>query len=678
MKKMLFASLGLLALFGFTPPGRQVRVVQRPGTATVNAHYGGNRAPLQPLYFVKLPVGAVKPGGWLRRSLELQADGLAGKLGEISVWLTKDGNAWLNPDGKGKYGWEELPYWLKGYASMAYLLDRPEMQRETALWIEGTLASQRPNGDFGPVVTRGAGKRDLWAQMLMLWTLQTYYEHSHDPRVIALMQKYFRWQLSIPDNEFLTDYWENSRGGDNLVSVYWLYNHTGERWLLELGEKIHRNTANWRLNRWLPNWHNVNIAQCFREPATYFLQSGNPADLNATYQNHRFIRELYGQVPGGMFGSDENSRKGHTDPRQAVETCGMVEQMISDELLTRFTGDAFWADNCEDVAFNTYPAAFMPDQRALRYLTAPNMVVSDRQNHSPGIQNAGPFLMMNPFSSRCCQHNHTSGWSYYAENLWLATPDNGLAAVLYGQSDVTAKVDDGTAVTLRQTTKYPFEEAIRFTVETPKAVRFPLYLRVPGWCANAKLTVNGQPVAVVAKPGQFIRVEDTWKAGDELALQLPMQPKTRAWAANKNSVSVDYGPLTFSLKIDETYVPFASDKSAQHDSGWQPGADPSKWPAYEILPGSAWNYGLVLGPEAQRFAVVRKPWPADDYPFRAETAPIEIKTQGRKIPGWTIDQYGLCAELPPSPVTTAEPIESLTLVPMGAARLRISAFPVVR
>src|SRR5690606_31037306 len=152
------------------------------------------------------------------------------------------------------------------------------------------------------------------------------------------------------------------------------------------------------------NWHNVNVAQSFREPATYYMLSRDSSDLKATYRDFFLIRDIYGQVPGGMFGADETAREGYTGARLGVETCGMVEQMASDQLLVRFTGDPFWADNCEDVAFNTYPAAVMPDFKSLRYITSPNMVVSDDQNHSPGIENNGPFLMMNPFSSRCCQH----------------------------------------------------------------------------------------------------------------------------------------------------------------------------------------------------------------------------------------------------------------------------------
>lgn len=644
-----------------------------------NHYYIGNKAPLVKEKFTKLPVTSFKPGGWLKKQLELQRDGLTGHLGEISVWLSKHDNAWLNREGKGKWGWEELPYWLKGYANIGYMLRDEKMIKEARVWLDFVLNNQRDNGDFGPMVEHN-GTRDLWTNMPMLWCLQSYYEYKNDPRILAFMSKYFKWELSLPDEHFLEDYWENSRGGDNLLSVYWLYNRTGEPWLLELATKIDHNTANWRQKDNLPNWHNVNIAQCFREPATFYQQSKKQDDLDATYNDFKLVRNVYGQVPGGMWGGDENSRKGYDDPRQAVETCGMVEQMTSDQVLLRSTGDTWWADNCEDVAFNTFPAAFMPDYRSLRYLTAPNMVVSDSKNHAPGIANEGPFLMMNPFSSRCCQHNHAAGWVYYAENAWMATPDDGLAAQLYTDGTINAKAGDGTDVTIIEKTKYPFEEQVSFNVIVPHQVNFPLYLRVPQWCKDPSVTVNGRKIKISATPGSYIVLKGSWKNGDKVNLQLPMELKVREWTANKNSVSVNYGPLTFSLDIKETYRQEDGKKNVQGDSKWQENADAAKWPSYEIMPGSDWNYGLLLNKDGweKSFTVTRKAWPKDNNPFTNAAAPLEISAKGKKIPSWTIDQYGLCAVLPQSPVASTEPPTELKLVPMGGARLRIASFPVVK
>ncbi len=677
--KILAGTCLIVAIFT-SSFAQKAEIVNKISNSGSNKFYLTNKAPLQNQYFVKLPVTSIKPGGWVRKALELQREGLTGNLGEISIWLSKTDNAWLNKDGKGKYGWEELPYWLKGYANIGYVLNDEKMIKEAKFWIDAVLNNQRDNGDFGPAVEKGAGKRDLWTNMPMLWCLQSYYEYSKDPRVIKLMTKYFKWQLTIPDDNFLEDYWEKSRGGDNLLSVYWLYNHTGENFLLDLATKIDKNTANWRQKDNLPNWHNVNIAQCFREPAQYYQQSKNKEDLQATYNNFKLVRDIYGQVPGGMFGSDENARKGYDDPRQAIETCGMVEQITSDNMLLGITGDPLWAENAEDVAFNTFSAAFTPDYKALRYLTAPNMAISDSKNHAPGIANKGPFLMMNPFSSRCCQHNHAAGWVYYSENSWMATPDNGLAAQLYFENEVNAKVGDGTQVKIVQNTKYPFDDQIAFTVNTTKATAFPMYLRIPAWCKKPLVKINGKPVALNSSLNGYIKLYNTWKNGDKITLQLPMELQIRKWEKNKNSVSVNYGPLTYSLKIQENYIQKDSKETAIGDSRWQEGADPKKWPSFEIHPATVWNYGLIVDEQdpEKSFKVVKKAWPASNNPFTNATAPIEIIATGKKISTWGIDPYGLVAILPQSPVPTNEPATTLTLVPMGGARLRISAFPVVQ
>jgi hypothetical protein len=657
-----------LSVFSTSVAAATVTVVDAPDTRSENAFYVGNRQPLKSSPLIVLPIRSIHVQGWLRKQLELQAVGFHGHLGEISQFLKKDGNAWLDPQGSGSHGWEEPPYWLKGYGAAAYLLNDPEMIDEAKVWIEGALRSQKPDGWFGPdqqrggVATRLTGREDLWPNMIMLFCLQDYYDFTNDQRVLTLMTNYFRYLASVPEDQFLLGYWPKMRGGDLLFSVYWLYNRTGDAQLLELAGKVHRHTARWDED--LINWHNVNISQAFGEPTTYWLQSQEPSDLAASYRNFDKIRAMYGQVPGGMFGSDENCRPGCDDPRQAVETCGMVEMMLSTETLTWITGDVRWADRCEDVAFNSLPAALTPDMRALRYLTSPNLAVSDQQSKSPGLQNGGPMLLMDPHRHRCCQHNWGHGWPYLARHLWFATPDDGLAAVFYSDSRVTAQVGDGVQVCLDQDTQYPFDEQVRFTVQADQPVSFPLYLRVPQWCSKPQLTVNDQPLQVGACAGRYLRVERRWADGDTVSLSLPMEIRVRRWAGNHGSVSVDRGPLTYSLKIGERHV-------CVEDRGG--------WDAFEIHPTTPWNYGLVLPDESPEAAwrVVRRAWPDDDQPFTQDGVPIQIQATGKQIPQWQLDEFGLVAELQDSPVESDQPEESITLIPMGAARLRISAFPVI-
>lgn len=672
MKNTSILCGALLLLAGACSPEMPVEIRQtdRIPTAERNVNYASNREPLMPQQFIKLPAGSIKPGGWLLTQLQLQKDGLNGHLGEISAWLQKEDNAWLKSG--GKWGWEEVPYWLRGYAGLSYLFEDKNMLDEAKIWIEAILNSQREDGNFGPY-TEVNGSQDFWPNMIALWILQSYYEYTGDKRVVDFMTRYFHFQLTVPDEHFLKSYWENSRGGDNLWSVVWLYNRTGDRKLLELAEKIHRNTANWCKATELPNWHNVNVAQGCREPATYYLFAGDKKMLEASYNVQSLIRRAFGQVPGGMFGADENARIGFFDPRQGTETCGFAEQMASDEIMLLITGDPYWAENCEDIAFNSYPAAFMPDYKSLRYITAPNMVMSDSENHKPGIDNAGPFLAMNPFSSRCCQHNHGFAWPYYAEHLILATPDNGAAAVLFNTCDASIKVADGKEIVIRETTDYPFDTRIGFVMEMKDdGVNFPFYIRIPKWTRNATVKVNGQDMDEDLQAGKYLCIDREWKNGDRVEVDFPMEVSVRTWQVNKNSVSVDYGPLTLSLRITEKYVEKNSAETAIWDSQWQQGADASRWPSYEIYPESPWNYALQVG--SVKLKERRKLQPGRN-PFTQSEVPLVFEAQGRQVPDWKIDEYKLCGVLPYEDVAKSDTCETLELIPMGAARLRISAFP---
>ena len=643
----------------------RVTCVRTPPTDLRTDLYVSNREPLAASPLVKLPIGAVKPKGWLLETLQTQAGGMTGRLTELSAFCKADGNAWLAPDGQGHSPWEELPYWLKGFGDLGYVLGDERIINESRTWIEGILASRQPDGWFGPAAnragTRGTkGKIDFWPNMVALNCLQSYYEYTGDKRVLGLMTAYFRFQQSVPEEDFLVPYWQKMRGGDNLESVYWLYNRTGEKWLLEVAEKVHRRTADWTGG--IPNWHGVNLTQGFREPGIFWMQAREPRFRDAAYRNYATIIESYGQVPGGMFGADENCRPGYTDPHQGAETCSLVEFMHSFEMLTKITGDPAWADRCEEVALNDLPASQPVDQRGLHYLTAANQVVLDAGNHSPGIQNRGCMFAYDPNRYRCCQHNHGHGWPYMAEELWLATGDRGLCASLYAESEVTAKVADGTEVTITESTRYPFEDTIRFALKTPKAVRFPLYLRVPAWCEGARVAVNGQDVAAEARPLSYLVIDRTWADGDTVALTLPMRVEAVVWAGNQGAVSIRRGPLWFALRIEEE---------------WRRIGGTDAWPIHEVHPKTPWNYGLAVDPDDPAASVkVLPPLPGPVGPwFGIGNPPVNLSAQARKIPEWQLDKHGLVAVLEPSPVFTEAPLETVTLVPMGCARLRIAAFP---
>ena len=652
-----------------------VQVVKEPTTDKTNSFYISNHPPLVPSPFAKLPIGSITPRGWLRYMLELDADGMTGHLPELSPWLKAEGNAWLSPNGEGSlHGshWEAPVYWLRGYVNLGYVLKNERIINESRKWIEAILASQREDGYFGPRQNfrkNGKTNPDLWPNMLAMNVLEAFYEATGDERIIPFMLRYFRWQSKIPNEDFLLPFWQRMRACENLASIYWLYNRTSEDWLLELAKRTHAKGADWTSG--IPNhypyfggWHGVNLAQSFKEPAVYYMQAKDSKFLQATGRNYETVKNLYGQVPGGMYGADEVAREGYTGPRQASETCAIVEFMHSCEMLGKITGNPVWADRCEEVAFNTFPAAQTPDHKALHYLTAPNLIQLDSDPKIPALSNGRCLLAYSPYEKyHCCQHNHGIGWPYYAQELWLATPDNGLCASLYASSEVQARVGDGTEVKVIEETKYPFDSTIRFTLSMPKRIQFPLYLRVPGWCQAATVTVNDKPVSVKPQPLSYIVVKRLWSNGDTVALNLPMTVKIKVWQKNKNSVSVNRGPLTYSLKIGEKWI----------RSG---GTD--KWPESEVYPTTPWNYGLVLDSQnaVSSFEVLKRPGLLPLQPFTPQATPIEMHAKARRISAWKVEG-GLIGRLQMSPAKTSKPVETITLIPMGCARLRVSAFPTV-
>jgi hypothetical protein len=264
----------------------------------------------------------------------------------------------------------------------------------------------------------------------------------------------------------------------------------------------------------------------------------------------------------------------------------------------------------------------------------------------------------------CCTTNYHQGWPKLTRNLWLATKDRGLAALVYAPSTVTAKVGAvGQEVTLRQDTHYPFEEQVRIVVETATPASFPLHLRIPAWAEDARIQINNE-AAMPQSAGQIVRLEREWHGGDVVTVDLPMTVRLSTW--HERSLAVERGPLLYALAIDEEKTLKDAPK---------PGAEThTHW---EVDPRSDWNYGLMIDRENldEAFEVVQTEMPA--YPWSPETVPIRIRTNGVRIPGWT-EYNGSAGRIPPSPKRVPDAVlEPITLIPYGASTLRIAAFPEV-
>ena len=269
----------------------------------------------------------------------------------------------------------------------------------------------------------------------------------------------------------------------------------------------------------------------------------------------------------------------------------MVEFMFSDEMLVRITGKTLWADRCEDVSYNSFPASVGPDFTSLHYLTAPNMVQCDRADKSPMVENNGDTCSYSPYEQhRCCQHNVAFGWP-----LSPRAPLDGDTGEWAGgrvlrsvpRSPPRSATGPRSASAKRPT--IPSARRYGSSSRHPKPVAFPFTVRIPGWCEGARIRINNQNIDLPLKNGQWAVLDRTWNDGDKVELELPMAISIRVWEKNHNSVSVDRGPLTYSLKIGERWVQYG---------------DPGKWLSWEAFPATPWKLRPDRGSGPPR-AIVR-------------------------------------------------------------------------
>lgn len=615
--------------------------------------------------FEPLPLGAVRPRGWLRRQLEIQAEGSSGHLDEF--WSDLADNAWLGGD---RQGWERGPYYADGLVPLAFLLEDDDLESKARTWVEGFLDAQDDGWIEPETVADHHDPDDPWPRFVVCKALRQYFEATSDERAVDAVRDFARWLHEHPA-EWALEEWAAMRWADLVVTLHWLYDREGEDWVLDVAELATERGYDWtdhfrdfqypecqpddvdETDLQMPT-HVVNNAMGLKAPAARYRATGEESYLDAVREGVDVLDRFHGQATGVFTGDEHLAGK---DPARGTELCAVVESLYSLEHVLATAGDPAFGDRLERIAYNALPATFTPDMWAHQYVQQANQVlcaVCERPwTNDP---DANVFGQTPHFG--CCQANFHQGWPKFVANLWMRDGD-GIAAVAYGPSETTTEAG-GERVRVVEETDYPFDDEVTIRIEPDAPATFPLSLRVPGW-ADEPVLAGPDGERRTPEPGSFASIEREWVAGDEVSVSF--DPAITTERRYRGGVTVRRGPLVFAR-------PIASE--AKQIGGQCPHAD------WEFYPTEPWNDGLAVDPTEPAGAIElddrREP---GEIPFDPTEPPVTLTAPGRQVPGWTLEDNA-AGPLPASPASGGGAERELTLVPYGSTTLRITEFPLVR
>ncbi|MGJ4851050.1 hypothetical protein ACH6CV_12450 [Bacillota bacterium Meth-B3] len=614
-----------------------------------------NRTPLPPNRFAPLPLGAVKPAGWLEEQLSIQARAARETL--TARFPGADGSSsWLGGTRDDATSASEA---LAGLVGLAYVTGDEALVALVRRFVDWTLRSQTESGDFGP-----AGLADWWPKLMMLRVLQRHFTATADREALKCMDRFFRFQLQTLPSLPLMGH-AAARAGENLQSVLFLYNLTGQPYLRKLCDLIRAQSLDWtdelhifphiRPTAKYRPWpaleaglkaegefsgvdqkvngreyhltHAVDLAFGLKTPGMINLVKSGFKEVSAFKVGWSKLMKQHG-VALGMYTGDDHLAG--ANPAQGVNLDAVCETMVSLSALIG-TGDEFgWemADVLEKLSYNALPAAWSRDGRCSQRLQQADQV----------DVSLSPRPFYNAPNDALCMSERPiglseGGFAQLASSLWYATGDDGLAAVGYAPCTVSF-VAGGERVRVDVSGDYPFggQVALRVTVKQP--CEFPLYLRIPGWAEQAILTLpDGELMQM--RGGEIACVRRRWIGEESLEMDLPMRPRLTRWA--RRSGAVELGPLLMCLNL----------------TGDTP-----------------WNWALI---EDEPMKAITGGGPA--RAFKQGVRDVRVLVKAARTDEWAMGGAS-CQQPPVEPQADGAP-QVIALTPYGDSDLRIAQFPVI-
>ena len=593
----------------------------------------------------------IKPTGWLKKQLEIQANGLCGNLDK--VWPDVRDSAWIGGD---REGWERVPYWLDGFIPLAYLLDDKDMISRAEKYINAIISAQKGDGWICPCSYDERDNYDTWAVLLICKVLCLYCDCSKDNSAVKVIEKCLK-QFNSHINHNTLRNWGAARWFEGLISIYWLYEKTGEKWLITLAKKLRVQGFDWRnlfetyllddcTDEWEYYSHIVNVAMMLKSEALWSLFGECDAEEFANIALE-YLDKKHGTIIG-HFNGDENLSG--NSPIQGAELCSIVELMYSYEILFSVTGNIKWLDRLEMLAYNSLPAAVSPDMWTHQYDQMINQVASFPMSKQPfrTNNNEAHLFGLEPHFG-CCTANFGQGFPKLALSTFFKT-EKGIASCVLSPSAVETEIN-GVKAVCELVTEYPFRGTLKYIIKTNAPVEFSLFIRIPSFAKSAEID------KAETKCGEFAEISREWNGRTEIAVNLDFE--TKIVSRPENMVCVRRGALVYSIPIKEKWEKVEYTKDGVE----------RKYPYcdYYIYPQSKWNYALAN----DKFELLEQEF---DAPFNAGNPPITLTAELVEIE-WGFN-CGHCDRLSKS-TEPLSAIQKIKLIPYGCTNLRMTEIPFI-